>query len=128
MSIIAGVLPKLQGISEGEMLDAVTIHRPGAATSNEYGAMVPGAASNVSTTGRISPVDATDLEAVSGGEIRQEGLEKLTVPRATDVRGSDTVTVVSARHGTTKHYTVEGVLPLSTFSVHRKVLVRVKTV
>lgn len=124
MSIVAGFLPRVQAISEGEMLDTVTIHRASAGTANEYGAIVAGSPSDVSTKGRISPLDANDLEGVFGGEARQDGLEKLTIPRTVAVDANDSLTVVSARQGTTRNYTVEGVLPLSTFGVHRKVLVR----
>ena len=126
MSVIAGVLPRMRSLSEGEMLDAVTIHTPGGGTFNEYGAQVAGAASDVATVGRVSPLDANDLEAARAGELRIEGLERLTLPLETPVTGAATVTVVSARHGTSKTYDVEGVVPLSTFSVHQKVLMRSK--
>lgn len=124
MSIFTGVLPKLQALTEGEMLDTVTIHRPGAATSNAGGAMVASGNTDTETVGRIGPLDATDTEDIVSGELRQVGLEKLTLPLGTDIRGTDTVSVVSARHGTTVNYTVEGVAPKSTFAVHRKAFVR----
>ena len=126
MSILTGVLPRIQSLSEGEMLDTVTIHRPGAATANAGGAMVASGNTDTSTVGRIGPVEATDVEEIVSGELRQDGLEKLTLPLGTDIKGTDTVTVVSARHGTTVNYTVEGVAPRSTFAVHRKAFVRAK--
>jgi hypothetical protein len=124
MSIIVPVLPQLQALTEGEMLDAVTIHRPGAATANPGGAMVQGAPTDGYTVGRVRPVDATDTEAIVSGQLRQDGLEKLTLPLGTSVDNADTVTVVSARHGTTVNYTVEGVARTSTLAVHLKVFVR----
>lgn len=124
MSVITRVLPSLQRLSEGEMPDTVTIHRPSAGPANEYGAMVPGADLGTETVGRIGPVEATDLEEVTSGELTQDGLEKLTLPLEADIRGSDTVTVESLRHGTTANYTVEGVAPPGSFSVHRKAFVR----
>lgn len=126
MSVIARVLPRAQALSEGEMLDAVTIHTPGASTPNEYGAPVNGAATDAVTVGRVVPLDANDLEAARAGELRIEGLEVLKIPLATAITGRDSVTVVSARHGTTTDFDVEGVVPLSTFSVHRKALVRAR--
>lgn len=124
MSLLSGVLPRMEALSTGEMPDTVTIHRPGVATANEYGAMVPGSPAETLTTGRITALDASDVETLVSGEMQQSGLEKLTVPRDVDIRGTDTVTVESDRHGTTTVYTVEGLIPLGTFAVHRKVLVR----
>lgn len=124
MSILTGVLPRIQALTEGEMLDAVTIHRPGAATANAGGAMVASGNADTETVGRIGPLDATDTEDIVSGELRQVGLEKLMLPLGTDIRGTDTVTVYSARHGTTVNYTVEGVAHQSTFAVHRKAFVR----
>jgi len=124
MGVVTRVLPTLQRITEAEMPDTVTIHRPGAPTSNAYGAEVPGVDTDTGTVGRIGAVEATDLEAITSGELTQDGLEKLTLPLDTDIRGTDTVTVASVRHGTTVNYTVEGVAPLGSFSVHRKAFVR----
>jgi hypothetical protein len=86
--------------------------------------MVASGNTDTETVGRIGPLDATDTEDIVSGELRQVGLEKLTLPLGTDIRGTDTVSVVSARHGTTVNYTVEGVAPKSTFAVHRKAFVR----
>lgn len=124
MSIVLGVLPKVIALTEGEMPDTVTIHRPGAPTANEYGAMVPGADTDTVTKGRISQVGGTDHESDIAGEQRMQGWQSLTVPLAASVLVSDTVTVVSARHGTTKVYTIEELVPASSFAVHRKLIVR----
>lgn len=124
MSLLTGVLPQVQALSEGEMLDTVTIHTAGAVSQDAYGGKSVAAGSDVSTKGRISPLDASDLEGVFQGERRQEGLMRLTIPRGAAVSDNATVTVVSARHGTTTNYTVEAVLPLSSLSVHRKLIVR----
>jgi hypothetical protein len=124
MGIFTGVAPQLQRLSEGEMPDTVTIHTPGAATANAGGAMVPGSPTDSTTKGRIQPLDLKDLEGIVGGETRTEGWQALFIPRAVAVVGSDTVTVVSARHGTTTDYTIEQVVPLQSFGVHRKLVVR----
>lgn len=124
MGVVTRILPTLRRLTEAEMPDTVTIHRPGAATANEYGAMVPGADTDTETVGRIGPLDATDIEEIASGELRQVGLEKLTLPLDADIRGTDTVTVESLRHGTTVDYTVEGVARAGSFSVHRKAFVR----
>jgi hypothetical protein len=127
VSLIANALPQIQTISEGEMLDAVTVHTAGAVSQDTYGGKVVAAGSDVTTVGRISPLDANDLEQIVEGERRQPGLMRLTLPRATTITADATVTVVSARHGTTRTYSVESVLPLSTFGVDRKVIVKEKT-
>lgn len=124
MSLLSGVLPQVQAISEDEMLDTVTIRTSGAVTANSHGAMVPGTETVSTTKGRITALNANDVEHAVTGTLRLEGLEKLTVPLTAAITGKDTVKVVSARHRTTREYTVEGVLPASTFAVHRKVLVR----
>lgn len=126
MSLLTGVLPLIRALSEGEMLDIVTIHNAGAVSQSTYGgkAVVPGA--DVVTVGRVAPLDATDLERVIEGELRQEGLMRLTIPRDVDVSDDATVTVIAEQDGTTTEYTVEAVLPFSTFAVHRKLIVREK--
>lgn len=125
MSVLTRVLPRMQAFSEGEMPDTVTVHRPGAGTPNEYGALVPGANADLAPVpGRLSVLDATDLERVIAGEMRQEGLLKLTLPLDSTIATKDTLTVVSARFGGSVDYTVESVVPLTSYSVDRKVLVR----
>jgi hypothetical protein len=124
MSILTGVLPSLQALSEGEMPDTVTIHRPGAATANAGGAMVPAGSSDISTVGRISTLSEQDRETLVSGQVRTEGWQRLTIPRAVEVRGTDTVTVASARNGTTTDYTVEQVVPSGSFAVHHSALLR----
>lgn len=124
MSIVAGVLPSLQALSEGEMPDTVTIHRPGAATANAGGAMVAAAGTEIATVGRVSPLSEQDREALVSGQVRTEGWQRLTIPRAVEIRGTDTVTVVSVRNGTTTEYTVEQVVPPGSFAVHHSALLR----
>lgn len=106
------------------MPDTVTIHG-GAVTQSAYGGKTVGSGGDVSTKGRVSPL-SKDLETVVEGERRTEDWQTLTIPRGVAVTGEDTITVVSARNGTTTLYTVEQVVPRSSFAVHRKVIVRPK--
>jgi hypothetical protein len=123
-SIFAGVVPELQAFAEGEMLDTVTIRRKGARTATALGGSSYGADTETQTVGRIGPLTKSTVERLSGGQMRQEGLEELHLPRATDMRSADTVVVTSERHATTQAYTVEGLVPLATFAVDRVALVR----
>jgi len=123
MSIISPVLPQVQALSEGEMLDTVTIH-PATVSQSAYGGKTTTEGSDVSTIGRVSPLSLKDLEGVIAGELRTEDWQTLTIPRDVGISGDDRVTVVSARNGTTTEYTVEQVVPRSTFAVHRKAIVR----
>lgn len=107
------------------MLDAVTVLRRGAATEDALGGHSYGADTQVATTtGRISALKGRDLERIIAGGVAQEGLQRLSVPRGADVRGTDRVRVVSARNGTTKTFEVVEIAPLGSLAVHRKLIVR----
>jgi len=108
------------------MLDTVVVLRPGAATVTAGGGRLPGADTTVATVaGRFSPkVLATDIEQITDGMLQQGGYAKVVIPRATDVRSTDRVRVTSARHGTTTLYTIAELVPLGSFSVHRKLIVK----
>jgi hypothetical protein len=127
MSIIdSGTLAELQAIAEGVMLDTVTLQRPGERTALPGGGSTFAPGAIVHTAGRVGPLSKSTVEAVSADQLRQEGVEQLSVPLGTEVQGDETATLVSARHGTTTVYDVVGVVPAGTYAVERKLLVRRK--
>lgn len=119
------VLGTLQRTTESGMPDTVFIERPGADVEDEGGGRTEGPPTTTATVGRIGAMDSgTAQERERAGQVVQDGTEKLVVPMNTDVRGTDRVVVTSARHGTTTRYTVEQVVPLGTYSVHRTLIVK----
>jgi len=126
MSLVLPVLPVAQALSEGEMLDDVTILRPGAYTIDADGGTLPGSDTEVATVkGRISAkVLQTDVEQITAAALKQGGYSKVAIPRDTDVEGTDRVRVVSLRNGTTEVFTIAELVPLGTFAVHRKLIVQ----
>lgn len=122
--IDAGTLAELQQMSEDTMPDTVTIERYGSPTADEGGGQVYPAPSTETTTGRISALSTLALEAERAGQLAQDGAEVLHVPLGMLVSGTDTVVVQSARFGGSQRYTVEEVIPLGSFSVDRKIIVK----
>jgi hypothetical protein len=118
MGVVARILPTLQRITEAEMPDTVTIYRPGEATANAGGAMVPGEDTEIETVGRVSSLSIEDREGIIGGEQRTEGWQQLTVPVDVSLQLTDQISVGATR------YSIEQVVPRSSFAVHRKALVR----
>jgi hypothetical protein len=117
-------LNTLQAIMEGAMLDTVTITNPGTRVDLPNGAWKYEGETTVVTTGMIGPLSKNAIERFQADRVEYAGLEQLDVPRDTVVGRQSKVSVLSARHGTTRHYTVEGVTPLGTYDVNRSLVVK----
>lgn len=124
--IDAGTLADLQQMSEDTMPDTVTIERYAPPTASEGGGQVYGPPTTETTVGRLNTASQTqgDLEAERYGQVAQGDSSLLTVPMGTTVLGTDTIRVLSARTGVETRYTVEEVIPLGSFSVDRKIVVK----
>lgn len=120
------VLAQFKDMSEGMMPDTVTIERYGAPTVGTGGAVSYGAPTTETTMGRVSmpSVSQSEREAERYGQMVQDDTAEITVPMGTLVNPTDTLVVLSARHGTETRYTVEEVVPLGSHSVDRKILVK----
>ena len=126
MSIIdEGTLDEARRMDESGMPDSVTLERDAAREQDEGGGFGPvsSAPTKLVTIGRISS-PALALEGVALGQMMQDGTERLAVPVATDVRGSDRVVVTSARYATVTRYSIVQVVPLSSYSTHRALIVK----
>lgn len=126
--ISAGTMRMLEGISASAMLDSVYISGPSTRTRVDLPGggweYVEGAGEPVATIGMIGPLSTETIERLQADRLEYAGLEQLEVPMDAVVGGDDTLYVTSARHGTTKEYSVEGVAPLGTYSVSRVVIVK----
>lgn len=118
------VLPKFQAFAEGEMLDAVEITSPGTRVDLPGGGWEYGDGASITTVGRIGPLSKSSIEVLQADRLEYAGLEELRVPKDTAVSGEDAVAVTSARHGGTRQYTVEAVVPLKSHDVQRTVILK----
>lgn len=124
MGEFLGIAAEMRRFSEAEMPDTVTIRSYGPPTLDEGGGQVPGTPTETETVGRIAPLSSLALESERAGQLAQDAVEVLHVPLTAVVGGTDTIVVESARHLTTREYTVEELVPRGTFSVDQKILVK----
>lgn len=122
--IDAGTLSELQQMSEDTMPDTVTIERYAPPTASEGGGQVYGPPTTETTVGRIVASTTLALESELSGQVVQDGTEVLRVPLGTSVQGTDTIRVLSSRTGEETRYSVEDLVPLGSFSVDRKIIVK----
>jgi hypothetical protein len=119
------LLDVFERLSTGEMPDTFRVLRTPESTFDDLGAEVSGGAPVEADSGscRIRPL-GTPEEREFALQFKQVDAEMLVVPRGTDVRETDTVEVTVARTGETATHAIVGLMPLGSFAVHRKALVR----
>lgn len=125
--ISPSTLTLLRRIKEDAMLDTVTVETEGDTVILPSGGWTYTEGGAVTTKGMIGPLSKTAIERFQAERLEYTGLEQLDVPLSAEIDGVDKVTVLSARHGTTRQYTVEGVTPLSTYAVSRTAIVKAIT-
>ncbi len=114
-----------QKLSLGEMPDTFRVFRPPTSTIDALGGEVSGGEPLQVATGpcRIRALNTPEEQEVAA-QLKQMDVEVLVVPKETDVRETDTVEVDKVRAGITAAYSIVGLMPLGSFAVHRKALVR----
>ena len=119
------LLDVFERLSVGEMPDAFRVFRPPPPTFDDLGGEVSGGEPLQVASGacRIRAL-ATPEEREVAQQLKQTDVEVLVMPKETDVRETDTVGVDKDRAGTTTAYGIIGLMPLGSFAVHRKALVR----
>lgn len=122
--ISTGTLNLLKGLSESVMLDTVTLRRQGARITKPAGGWEYGAATDIVTQGKIGPVSKTAIERLQADNVKYSGMEELRIPLGVPASDDDSVVVQSARHSTTRTYTIEAVVPLDTFSVSQSLILK----
>jgi hypothetical protein len=116
-------LALLRRIKEEAMLDTVEIHRAGERVDKPSGGYEYLEGVTVETSGMIVSLSKTTADKLQADQLKPGAYEQLEVPVDTVIGSEDTVTVTSARHGTVTLYSIEGVIPLETYSVSRVAIV-----
>lgn len=122
--ISQGTLNLFQGLAQSVMLDTVIIEHQGARVSRPGGGWAFEEGTETTTVGKIGPLSDSAIERLQQDQIQYAGMEELRIPKDVVVSSSDTLTVQSARHGTTQAYTIEAVVPKSTFGVQQSLIVK----
>lgn len=119
------LLGVFERLSTGEMPDSFRVLRAPASTFDALGGEVSGGAPVEVDSGacRIRAL-GTPEEREIAMQLKQVDVEVLVMPKETDVRETDTVEVTVARTGQTATHTILGLVPLGSFAVHRKAIVR----
>lgn len=122
--ISTGTRDLLKRLSESVMLDTVVIQRPGERVTRPGGGWAYGEPTEVVTQGKVGPLSKSSVERLQADIVKYAGMEELRIPLGVPVESDDTVVVQSARHGTTRAYTIEALVPLDTFSVNQTLILK----
>lgn len=125
MSLIdPGTLAEFKAMTESVMPDTAVFLTPGGRVATEGGGwtdapVVASAAIPCRTAAAEKPA-----EVAIADRLQEKGLEILVVPLGTPATANATVRVTSARSGLTTTYTIAGVVPLGSYSVDQRFLIR----
>ncbi len=109
---------------KGAMLDTVEIVSKGTRVTLPGGGWRFDPGATVTTIGMIGPLSKTAIEMFTADRVEYKGLEQIDVPKDTVVSSTAAINFTSARHGTTRKFTIEGVTPLDTYAVSRSLIVK----